>query len=1468
MTGRSLVVGAGGFPARVVSEEDQAFGRILFAPLPSVAGAVTDLAHALARVGMAAVPPLLDPDRHEMLTCWKRTQEEAADQPLVVHFCGHGTVGADGGLYLAVRDSEGALDRVRATSIEVDSLLRDVEGGSGGPVLFLLDVCGGGRAVTSQLAHQLSGRGRRAWLIAACADDEVTHEARFTTATTTVLDRLARGWLDLSPALEYVPVDLLAAEIDRELACADRQASRVGQSVVRTTQEKAASDVPSFFRNPVYGNDATSRFLARTDAALRQFAIESDPGLDLVHFATRAAGSSRADTSLFSGRTTQLQRIADWLDDRERSQERLLAVTGGPGSGKSALLGVTVCVTHPVFAPLKRRIVSRVRGFRPTVGAKLLAVHARQLTTRQIITSLLHQLTDQISDAAGRAASQRPQPVDPSVSGPYPEDTSADFGRLTDSMRNAGPVVVILDALDEAVDPAEVLREVLLPLSGHGEEDPVSDPVPDCRVMIGTRLWQDALPSLHGITAAKPATRLDLDTQHRKDLTEDLARDLAEYLSDFMYPHYPQATTDAIAHRLAHSTEHGAFLIAALYADHLLSERAAGRHVPDQQIATGLPCSITEMFDLHTTTLAGADPWIRPVLAALGQARGQGMPLDLIHAVALAHAPPELRERPLPLTLQDTRDALTTATFYLRTSLDDDQRVLYRYFHQALVEHTASATDPATTLKALLDTVPPADEHGIRRWDISHLYLRRHAAAHAAAAGPGALDPLLEDHLFLLYADPDHLNANLHHADGPQAVRRGRMYRTTVAYHSHRHSVAARRSFLALDAVVWHDHLLARTLTTTPLNHQTAPATPQWATRLSASVDSAPGTQRQAKPVLAVTTASLQDGRALVLSSRAGEGATVWDMGSGRRLRHLVSPAGEVTALAASFLPDGRSISVTGDVGGHLIMWDLASGERLRTYKGHAGPVSTIALGSLADRPVAVTGSHGNGRTVVWDLSTGERLRVVNAHRSWVSSTALGEVGGRSIAVTTGGHRGGAVVWDVTSGERLHVLGGREEQMSAVAVGELEGKPIAVTGSSGFGRVVLWDLSSGLQIRTLTGLGHEVSAVAVSKLGGRGIAVVDGGNGQVIVWDLASGQETRSLAGQSQRLSAVAVAHPPGEGCVAVTGDSGGELFLWDVGTAGQIRAFVDQYDGISDIATYGDGPYEAVVTGRHDGQVEVWNLATGQPSNAFPSGVSSVSALAVAPVPEARHSALVGGTDGRVIVWDAEGDRPLHRLAGHVGGVSVAAGGRLNGRGIVVTGGADGRIVVWDPASGDYVPPIFGNHVGGVSALATGTLADGRDIAITGGTDGQLTIWDLATRQPIRSLAGHLDGVSALATASLPDGRSIAVAGDWSGRVIMWDLVTGRRLRTVPGNVGWVSGVAVARLGDRPVAIISSGTRILFWDLASGELPWQPLQLPTFIDAVAATSIGFILVHGPDIAYFRWNVQAESHDTTDLERS
>jgi len=67
----------------------------------------------------------------------------------------------------------------------------------------------------------------------------------------------------------------------------------------------------------------------------------------------------------------------------------------------------------------------------------------------------------------------------------------------------------------------------------------------------------------------------------------------------------------------------------------------------------------------------------------------------------------------------------------------------------------------------------------------------------------------------------------------------------------------------------------------------------------------------------------------------------------------------------------------------------------------------------------------------------------------------------------------------------------------------------------------------------------------------------------------------------------------------------------------------------------------------------------------------------AVAVLPDGR--VVTGGTDGRVLAWDAAGPRTgpaeLGRHDGAVRAVAVLPDGR------VVTGGTDGRVLAWDPA-------------------------------------------------------------------------------------------------------------------------------------------------------------------------------------------
>ncbi|MGW1044380.1 AAA family ATPase [Streptomyces sp. NPDC002547] len=1446
---RSLVVGAGDFPEVFVDEETSARGMEPFEPLPSVAGAVEDVARALCGAGIEVEAPLLDPDRDELLAAWHTALDQAAGRPLVVHFSGHGE--HQRALYLAVRGSERGR-RLRATSVEVNELLEDAEAGDS-PVLFLLDVCEAGHAVTGQLVKDLvlaatgerqPSAARNAWVIGACSAGETTRQARFSRATAAVLRLLADGWLDVSPALEHVPIETFAAEVARQLA----HDNGLGQSVVRTPTELALEEVPGFFPNPAYARDAQGRFLAGVEAELRQLALATDPALDLLHFATRAAGNQQADVCQFSGRVSHLERIQTWLDDMAGDQERLLIVTGSPGTGKSALLGVTTCLLHPALKPLRRRVRVRVTGFNPRPEAQILAVHARQLTLQQIIDSLMRQLSA-FAHRAEPAPADRGAGDKPGSPGP---GAAEEFEELAARIRATGPVTVILDALDEAADPSAIVHDLILPLISTGTDGRAH--VPGCRVMVGTRPWWETLHQLHEHVAARPGALLALDPATADD-RQVLADDLTSYLGLLLDNTYPDTTPRLIAHRLAHHAETGAFLIAALYADHLLQQAAAGDPLSVDQVSADLPCTITEVFDLHTRTLAATDPWVLPVLQTLGQARGHGMPLELLHKAALAHTCQN--DASLQPSLEHTRKVLLKTAFYLRTTPDSDQRLLYRYFHQALTDHTAHTTNPTTIYHAIIGTIPTTA--GTPDWGLAHPYLRHHAAAHAAAAGHGALDRLLEDPLFLLQADPDTLAPHLHHAASPQARHHADIYRTTTIHHPQRHNPLARRNLLAVDAIARQNPNLAQNLAESALEHAAAPAIPQWATghatdpaRLNTLIG--PPTSS----VRAVATAVLPDRHTIAVTGNSDGLVAVWDLETGEQIHTLTGHTKWVQAAATAVLPDGRSIAVTGDSHGLVAVWDLETGEQIHTLTRNTSSVRAVAAAALPDgRTIAVDGRE-TGSVFVWDLRTGEQIRTFTGHIEPVRSAATAVTpDGRSISVIGYSH-GLVAVWDLHTGEQIHTLTGHTGGVQAAATAVLpDGRSIAVTGD-GYGLVAVWDLETGEQIHTLTGHKSSVYGLETATLpDGRTIAVDGRGTGSVLVWDLETGEQIRTLSGHIEPVRSVATAALPDGRSIVLSGEDRGLVFVWDLETGMQTRPFPGHTGTVSAAATavLPSGCTVAVTSG-HDGLVFVRSLETGEQIQAL-IGRHLMTDVATATLSDGRSVAVTGDSNGLVAVWDLKTGEQIHTLPGHTWWVVVATAALADGRTVAITGNTDGpQLFVWDLETGEQIHTLPG-HTEGTHAVATAALADGRTVAVTGNTDGSVYVWDLETGEQIHTLPGHTRWVEAVATAALPDRRTVAVTGGFDGSVYVWDLETGEQIHTLPGHTGWVQAVATSILPDgRIVALTGSSNGSLYvWDLESGEPTYPALHLPARVGAVASTGEGIILGYGYDAAYLTWNI-------------
>jgi hypothetical protein len=144
-------------------------------------------------------------------------------------------------------------------------------------------------------------------------------------------------------------------------------------------------------------------------------------------------------------------------------------------------------------------------------------------------------------------------------------------------------------------------------------------------------------------------------------------------------------------------------------------------------------------------------------------------------------------------------------------------------------------------------------------------------------------------------------------------------------------------------------------------------------------------------------------------------------------------------------------------------------------------------------------------------------------------------------------------------------------------------------------------------------------------------------------------------------------------------------------------------------------------VSGGWDGTLQVWDLVAGMCLRTFPGHTGRVTAVAV--TPDGR-TAVSAREDRTLRVWDLAGGRCVGTLEGHAGPVwSVAV--TADGRG-AVSGGQDHSLRVWDLAGGrclaQYPVPA---SVGAVSAVGPG----GRFVA--GLVDGQLHFLTLRDRLP-----------------------------------------------------------------------------------------------------------------------------------------
>ncbi|MFF0527560.1 caspase family protein [Nocardia amikacinitolerans] len=1312
-----------------------------------------------------------------------KSPDRRGDDLIAVYFTGHGErLDATGEHVLVTSDTDPEdIEAAVATAALARQMLLGTEVRR---LLLMLDTCFSGQggadftaaALSSYTDHWREESGTGVVVVSSTQPMQWARAGVFPQLFQEAVESLATA--GHSPGT--LPLDTVIAAIGNDLDQSH------GQNI-EWTQVRLGGQIPPFLPNP--RRDAR---LTEVDLALQQASEwEAHTERRDIEFRTRllvrAMGNRDNKGWWFCGRHTALIDITRWLTHPEQPRP-FLAVTGDPGSGKTAVLGMITTLTHPDY---RRTVPVDALGLPsaaiPPSGEVDVAIYAQNLTV------------DQVRDGIAAAAHL----------------TAATVGELLDGLAHrSAPFTVLIDALDEAADPDMLTRKLLRPLIDHAGDR--------VRLLVGTR------PFLLGNLGTDRDHAIDLDAPRYADLsalTTYAVRGLLEADPNTIYTSQPPALIRAVAAAVAEQAD-PSFLVARIVAATL----SADPDVPDPADRTwqrSLPRLPGEAMhnDLRSRLREHADR-ARNLLRPLAFAQGQGLPWeDLWAALASRIAGIDYSDHDLMWLRRTAGSYVVEAT--------EAGRSAYRLYHQALAEHLAHDVDPARIHAMFVEVLRqrvPVGADGQRDWSRAHPYTLRHLATHASQAG--LIDDLITDMDYLVHAEPTTLLAALHTVTTDTGRQTRAIYRCSAVHHAAL-PAQRRRQILAIDAARFHashqQEELNRTLTwpcrwaTGNLIHHAHRATltshAYWVTSVACTVI---------------------DGHPVVVTGSDEHTVWVWDLATGVERATLIGHTNRVTSVACTVV-DGRPVAVTGGHDHTVRVWDLTSGVERATLIGHTNWVTSVACTVVDGRPVAVTASDDH--TVrVWDLVTGvERATLTDTN--WVYAVVCTVIDGHPVAVT-GSYDNTVRVWDVTSGVERATVAGHTNWVTSVACIVIDGHPVVVTGSDD-NTVRVWDLNTGVERATLTGHTDTVRSVTCAVVEGCPVAVTGSDDNTVRVWDLNTGVERAALTGHTGTVRAVACIVIDGHPIVASGGDDH-TVRVWDLETAEYESPTTGHTNRVVAIATERTEGVAIAVTASMDDTVRVWDLAAGVERATLSGHTSWVRSVACAVV-DGRPVAVTGRDDHSVRVWDLDSGVERAALTGHTGTVRSVACAVVDGRPVAVTGSDDHTVRVWDLADGVGRATITG-HSGSVYAVAC-TAIDGHPVVVTGSDEHTVRVWDLATGVERAALTGHTGAVYAVACTVI-DGRAVAVTGSNDHTVRVWDLTSGVERATLTGHTNWVDGVACTVIDGNPVAVTASGdqtTRI--WSLRTMSIS-AVIDSPTPQPLVAVgPESEIVLGMGSDIA-------------------
>ena len=439
--------------------------------------------------------------------------------------------------------------------------------------------------------------------------------------------------------------------------------------------------------------------------------------------------------------------------------------------------------------------------------------------------------------------------------------------------------------------------------------------------------------------------------------------------------------------------------------------------------------------------------------------------------------------------------------------------------------------------------------------------------------------------------------------------------------------------------------------------------------------------------------------------------------------------------LAVAFSPDGTRLA-SGSTDTTVRLWDTTGDTDSMTLQKHTGPTNVLAFSP--DGKMLASGS--TDKTVqLWDTTTGEPLATLTGHINGITALAFSPDGRTLVSGSTDGT---IRFWQTATGDPVDTrITGHTQSIKAATFFQNSSTLVSAAFN---GEITFWDIETP-QKSAVQNSGHRdwYSAVAFSPDGTKLVSaaadstIVFGGfpggfsitkpDNLIRLTDVSTGDELATLQRGTQKL----LFSPDDRTKTIAT--TALDIRLWNTETGDELvipvnddlkPGFRGNLPIVLALAFSPDGRW--LVSGTADGQIQMWDVATGEALIFFAEptkNLGQISALAFSP----DRAVLAAGTHTQLHLWDV---RTGHKLFS------------------VSTVHKRGRVTFHDSPESLVFSP------------------DGA-ILVSGHTNGTVQLWDAKTGDRIAALDGHTQQVETLKFS--PDGETL-VSTAQDGTIFLWD--------------------------------------------------------------------------------------------------